>query len=78
MYMIVGASILQESSQQDCSHQGPEGRIYTMVMGHYVACACDVLGIPSIDEPPVLPLRIHGVTNAQKLAFTHFYMFQNF
>ena len=42
--------------------------IYTVVKGHYVACACDVLGI-SVDEPPVLPPGIHGATNAQKLAF---------
>lgn len=43
--------------------------IYTVVKGHYVACACNVLGISSIDEPPVLPPGIHSATAAQKLAF---------
>ena len=39
-----------------------------MVKGHYVACACDILGISSVDEPPVLPPGIHKATDAQKLA----------
>lgn len=37
--------------------------------GHYVACACEVLDISSVDEPPVLPPVIHRASDAQKLAF---------
>ena len=43
--------------------------IYTVVKGHYVACACRVLGISSVDEPPVLPPGIHKETDDHKLAF---------
>lgn len=42
--------------------------IDTVVKGHYVACACEVLGISSVDEPPALPPGINKACNAQKLA----------
>ena len=43
--------------------------INTVVKGHFVACACEVLNISSIDEPPVFPPGIHKASDAQKLAF---------
>ena len=43
--------------------------INTVVKGHFVACACEVLGITSIDEPPVLPPGIHRASEREKLAF---------
>ena len=43
--------------------------INTVVKGHYVACACEVLGISSVDEPPVFPPGIHKASDAQKLSF---------
>ena len=42
--------------------------INTVVKGHFVACACDVLGISSPDEPPVLPPGIHTASEREQLA----------
>ena len=43
--------------------------ITTVVKDHFLACACDVLGVTCILEPLVLPPGIHTASNAQKLAF---------
>ena len=43
--------------------------ISTVVKGHFLACACDILGVTCIQEPLVLPPGIITAPNAQKLAF---------
>lgn len=43
--------------------------IFTVVKGHFLACACEEFGVTSIDEPLVLPPGIHTASDAEKLAF---------
>ncbi len=43
--------------------------ISAVVKGHFLACACDLFGVSSIDEPLVLPPGIHKASDAEKLAF---------
>ena len=43
--------------------------INTIVKGHFLACACDIFGVTSLDEPLVLPPGIQKASNAEKLAF---------
>ena len=43
--------------------------INTIVKGHFLACACDVFGVTSLDEPLGLPPGIERASNAEKLAF---------
>ena len=44
------------------------GFINTVVKGHFVVCVCQVLGISSLDEPPVLPSGIHTASECEQLA----------
>lgn len=37
--------------------------------GHYLACACDLFGVGSLDEPLPLPPGIHKASDSEKLDF---------
>ncbi len=41
----------------------------TVMKGHWLGCACEVLGITGLDEPFVIPPSILKGTPAQKLTF---------
>ena len=43
--------------------------ITTVVKGHFLACACDVLGVTCIREPMVFPTSLLTASNVEKLAF---------
>ena len=45
--------------------------LYTVVKGHYLACACEILGVTSLDNPltHVLPPGIQSADKATQLAF---------
>ena len=43
--------------------------IYTVVKGHFLACACSLFGVSSLDTPLILPPGIHTAFAAEKLAF---------
>ena len=43
--------------------------IYTIVKGHFLACACDLFGVSSLEESLVLPPGIESSSAAEKLAF---------
>ena len=43
--------------------------ITSIVRGHFLACACDLFGVRSIDEPLVLPPGINESSDVEKLAF---------
>lgn len=43
--------------------------IYAVVKGHFLACACDLFGVSSIDDPLILPPGIHTAPKPVQLAF---------
>ena len=45
--------------------------ISTIIKGHFLACACGIFGLSSLDEPLVLPPGIHMASNSEKLAFVN-------
>ena len=43
--------------------------IYTVAKGHFLACACDILGVASLDQPIDLPAGILNGSRAEQLAY---------
>ena len=43
--------------------------INTFVNGHFLACACDIFGVTSLDDQLVLPPGIQKASNAEKSVF---------
>ena len=43
--------------------------ITTIMKGHFLACACDILGVTSLAEPLDLPARIKKGSDLEKLAY---------
>ena len=43
--------------------------IYTVAKGHFLACACDIFGVASLDQPIDLPAGILNGSRAEQLAY---------
>ena len=43
----------------------------TVATGHWIACACDILGISSPDADIILPANLKSSTDSEKLLFVY-------
>lgn len=43
--------------------------IYAVIKGHFLACACDLFGVSSLQDPLILPPGIHTAEKPVQLAF---------
>ena len=43
--------------------------LYTVLKGHWLACACNILGISTLDEPIKVPNGLYKATQSEQQCF---------